>query len=356
MIEPTEPKKYGVTCILGRHKSREFMISFVSWMPARDALPDDIAALKAALIVERAQGSGGRGGAGGRPRQGVGRHGADRPAEAADRQTGAPGLRATIGALGAADRSIGARVRRAGSRRHGRRTGGGDSGRQDDDGRRIYAQAPRAQHVPRSSSPRARGDRSADGMRMLRRQSPAQARRGRDPDAGNAASPVEGDRDGAGEVHLPRLREDHASAGAVPCHREGMGGPEPAGDDRVREVRSASALEPPGRALRSGRRADRAVDHGRRRGLGLRGARSAPSPYRSPRHGGRAPAWGRYDRAGSGRRKDRHRAMLDLCARRQAVRRRRAAGGDVLLLARSQGRASAGASGGICRHPASRRL
>ena len=36
--------------------------------------------------------------------------------------------------------------------------------RQDDDGSRIYAQAPRTQYVPRPSSPRARGDRSADGV------------------------------------------------------------------------------------------------------------------------------------------------------------------------------------------------
>ena len=79
----------------------------------------------------------------------------------------------------------------------------------DDDGRRIYAQASRAQYVPRPSSSRARGDRPADGMRMLRRQSPAQARRGCDAHAGIAASSVEGDRDGAGEVHLPGLREDH---------------------------------------------------------------------------------------------------------------------------------------------------
>ena len=51
-----------------------------------------------------------------------------------------------------------------------------------------------------------------------------------------------------------------------------------------------------------------------------------------------------------------HRAMLDLCSRRQALRRRRAARGDVLLLARSPGGASAGASDGICRHPAGGRL
>ena len=42
---------------------------------------------------------------------------------------------------------------------------------------------------------------------------------------------------------------------------------------------------------------------------------------------------------------DRYRAMLGLCAGRPALRRLRSAGGNVLLLARSQGRASAGASG-----------
>ena len=43
-------------------------------------------------------------------------------------------------------------------------------------------------------------------------------------------------------------------------------------------------------------------------------------------------------------------------ARRQALWRSGAAGGDVLLLTRSQGRASSGASGRICRHPAGGRL
>ena len=40
---------------------------------------------------------------------------------------------------------------------------------------------------------RAGNDRSADGVRMLRRQSLAQARRRRDPDAGIGAASVEGD-------------------------------------------------------------------------------------------------------------------------------------------------------------------
>src|SRR5882757_8763305 len=71
--------------------------------------------------------------------------------------------------------------------------------------------------------------------------SPAQGRRGRDADAGSGAAPVEGDRDGAGEVLLPRLREDQPGAGTVPCRCKRLGWPKPAGDDHVREVWSASA-------------------------------------------------------------------------------------------------------------------
>src|SRR4030081_2744469 len=55
------------------------------------------------------------------------------------------------------------------------------------------------------------------------------------------------------------LRKDHAGAGAVPCHREGMGGAQPPGHDHVREVWPAPAPEPPGRTLRARRRADRVV-------------------------------------------------------------------------------------------------
>jgi len=50
-----------------------------------------------------------------------------------------------------------------------------------------------------------------------------------------------------------------------------------------------------------GRRADRAVDHGGRRGIGLRGARADPSPGGGPCVSGRAAAWRRYDRARTGR-------------------------------------------------------
>ena len=152
-----------------------FVIHLRSWMLIVHALPDDIAALKAALAVERArEASAERDAArraGGRAGEGVGRRGADRPAEAADRQARAPDLRPAIGALGAADRPAGAEVRRAGSRAPRKTSWRRKGRRQDDDGARIYAQARRAQHLPRPPSARAGGDRSADGVRVLRRQS-----------------------------------------------------------------------------------------------------------------------------------------------------------------------------------------
>ena len=191
---------------------------------------------------------------------------------------------------------------------------------------------------------------------MLWQQSPSQARRGRDAHAGGGAAPVESDRDGTGEVLLPRLREDQPGAGAIPCRPPGMGRPKPVGHDHVREVRPASALEPPGRALCPGRGADRAVDHGRCRGIGLCGAGAAAAPGGSPRHGGRAPSCRRYDRAGAGQGQDRHGAVLGLRPGRPAIWGHGAAGGDVLLLPRPQGRASPRTSGPICRHPAGRRL
>jgi len=66
--------------------------------------------------------------------------------------------------------------------------------------------------------------------------------------------------------------EDQPGAGAVPRDRQGLGWAQPAGHDHVREVRSASASEPSGRSLRPRRCADRAVDHGRRGGFSLRSA------------------------------------------------------------------------------------
>ena len=74
---------------------------------------------------------------------------------------------------------------------------------------------------------------------------------------------LEGDPTRPREVHLPRLREDQPGAGAVPRHRPRLGRAKPAGDDPVREVWPASAAQPPGRALCQGGPAAQPVDLGR---------------------------------------------------------------------------------------------
>ena len=121
-----------------------------------------------------------------------------------------------------------------------------------------------------------------------------------------------------------------------------LGRAKPAGDDPVREVRPASAAQPPGRALCQGGRAAQPVDLGR---PGRRLRRSADADVQAPRGarpGRRAIAWRRHHGAGPGQGQDRHRPIMGLCARRQAVRRAGAAGGSVLLLARPGRRASPG--------------
>ncbi len=65
------------------------------------------------------------------------------------------------------------------------------------------------------------------------------------------------------KVYLPRLREDQPGAGALSREPPLPGRAEPAGDDPVREVRAASAVEPPGRTLCKGGSAAQPVDLGR---------------------------------------------------------------------------------------------
>lgn len=74
---------------------------------------------------------------------------------------------------------------------------------------------------------------------------------------------MESDSDGPREVHLPRLREDQPAARTFPPHPSGLGRPEPSGGHPLREVRPASALEPPGRAICEGRGRDQPLDAGR---------------------------------------------------------------------------------------------
>src|SRR6185437_1546245 len=92
-------------------------------------------------------------------------------------------------------------------------------------------------------------DRGAGALPVLRIGAALQAGRGRHRDAGGDPPPLEGDPDGAGEVFLPGLRDDHSAAGALPCDAPGLRRPQAAGDDPVREVRTAPATEPTKRAL-----------------------------------------------------------------------------------------------------------
>src|SRR5882724_11383061 len=103
---------------------------------ARDAPPDDIAALKEALATERAKAL-------------------DIAAELAVAHAKASEDSALI-----AQQKL--RIAKLERQIYGQRSE--RSSRQDDDCSRIYAHAPRTQYVPRSSSPPARGDRSANGV------------------------------------------------------------------------------------------------------------------------------------------------------------------------------------------------
>src|SRR3954469_3161402 len=86
---------------------------------------------------------------------------------------------------------------------------------------------------------------------------------------------MEGDPACPREVYLPRLREDQPGAGAISCNPARLGRPELVGDDPVREVWAASAVEPPGRTLCPGGSAAQPVDLGRPGGGMLRRAGTA---------------------------------------------------------------------------------
>src|SRR5450830_1904463 len=106
---------------------------------------------------------------------------------------------------------------------------------------------------------------------------------------------------------------------------------------------AASAAQPPGRTLRQGGRADQSVDLGRP-GRRLHGGADAfVQAHRGARPERRAIAWGRHHGPRPCQRQDRHRPNMGLRARRQAVRWAGAAGGSILLLSRSGRRASPGA-------------
>src|SRR6516164_1219423 len=91
--------------------------------------------------------------------------------------------------------------------------------------------------------------------------SPSSARTYRDARGRSAA--MEGGAVRAREVHLPRLRADLTGSGAVPRAVARICWAEPAGHDPVREVRAASATQPPIRTLRARGSELEPVDAGR---------------------------------------------------------------------------------------------
>jgi len=168
------------------------------------------------------------------------RRGADHASEAADRQAAARPLRPDLGAQPAVARPVGAAARGVGGGH--RRSGGQAPGGQRRRGPLPPGQAG-AWPVAGASAARAGGDPRSDRVSLLPWQA-SQARRGGHRDVGGDPSAVEGDPDGAGEIHLPHLREHHPTAGAVPPDRARPRRAGAAGDDPGGQVRSAFAAEP----------------------------------------------------------------------------------------------------------------
>ena len=73
--------------------------------------------------------------------------------------------------------------------------------------RRRPSRKPFPEHLPRERVVIA----APSSLPLLRLDQAVEARRGRHRDAGGDPAPVEGDPDGAREVLLPGLRDDHAS-------------------------------------------------------------------------------------------------------------------------------------------------
>ena len=130
----------------------------------------------------------------------------------------------------------------------------------------------------------------------------------------------------------------------------------PAGDDPPRQVRQSPAVEPAERELRPRGHRSRRVDAGR---LGRRLHRNAGAAGRAdpPHVLGAARIHGDDTTVPVlAKMQDQHRPIMDLCARRSAVRRTIAARRHLLLLARPGRRASEPASGVLCGDPSGRRL
>ena len=218
----------------------------------------------------RGGGDGGRGGAG--EGCGLGRRGGDRDAEARGREarTRAPRAARPCAARGCSTRWS---CNRRSSRPRRARTTSPPSGSRRARGPSPPRRGavPRASRPPRTRPARAGGDRGPLRLRRLRLGARI-VKLGEDvtgtlevvPRRWKAIRTVRercacarrGNRPLDGCLTPPRLRADRPAARTLPSHAARPGGTEPAGQHPVREVRPASAAEPPGGALRPrGRRA-----------------------------------------------------------------------------------------------------
>src|SRR5579875_2374093 len=114
-------------------------------------------------------------------------------------------------------------------------------------------QAAVARAGPRPSATRARRHPGAGELCLLPLIEAGEAWRGHHRDAGGDPAPVEGNPDGARDVLVPELRDDHAAGGTLPRDAARLWRPRPAVRDPVRAVQAAPAVEPSERALPAGR-------------------------------------------------------------------------------------------------------
>ena len=93
-----------------------------------------------------------------------------------------------------------------------------------------------SRNVPGSSAPRTPDRAGARDLQLLRRIAAVQAWRGHHRDTGGYPEVLEGDPACPGEVQLPGLREDQPGASALPRDREGQGRAQSSGNGAVREI------------------------------------------------------------------------------------------------------------------------
>src|ERR1700730_5767709 len=163
-------------------------------MTAPESLPTDLAAAHAIILAERTARL-------------------EAEALAARAQAEAASAKADLSSTEALMSHLKLEIAKLRRQLYGSRSGGGS----DADRTVVPAQAAVSQTLPRASAARARRDPRTRKLSLLRVEEAIKAGRGHHRDAGGHSPPVEGDADGAREILVPGLRDDHAATGALPC-------------------------------------------------------------------------------------------------------------------------------------------